>query len=259
MTQKLFRVASQFKQSERLDARSLQVVTAHTSAKDEESVIEQAGSGNTITIATSGRMGRGTDIHNSAEDLHVLLTYMKDGRDLKQTRSRTARYGRNGTIMILDASRYDIDPHHSSATKHYIDKYLCRVEQDAYVRMQASAIYSWIRDTIQESCDEAQRSSYLKDMNQYPDQHIRTLIEWIESEKEADTLKTAVDVIIESIDPGLQSLSLNMDECNKRADLGKAIVTHYKHKRDTLDQDIVQIQNEQNHLEKLKAEEALKK
>jgi hypothetical protein len=164
----------------------LQTVFASTSSNQEEKAIGKAGQKNTITIATAGKMGRGTDIDNKGENLQVLVTYLPSERDQKQIASRTARFGKQGdSHYILDQSSIK-----GLTSSHQYKNELMQItrehDQQAYLKNEATHIFSWVKHHVllKVSSEGADTSAMIKVLEQKTDDAVGKIQTSIKNKEE---------------------------------------------------------------------------
>mgnify|MGYP006418273293 CR=1 FL=1 len=157
-----------------ISGRGITKITAKSSASSENKAITSAGQNNNITIATAGRMGRGTDIKNPAGNLQVLITYTPSHRDQKQISSRTARYGMPGSChYIIDKIRAGITTSSNQFSK-LINEQTYESDKNFYLKNEAINIYSWLKLAIKEQVD-ADPVKLTKILEQQAEKHIAAI------------------------------------------------------------------------------------
>ena len=157
-----------------ISGRGITKITAKSSASSENKAITSAGQNNNITIATAGRMGRGTDIKNPAGNLQVLITYTPSHRDQKQISSRTARYGMPGSChYIIDKIRSGITTSSNQFSK-LINEQTYESDKNFYLKNEAINIYSWLKLAIKEQVD-ANPVKLTKILEQQAEKHIAAI------------------------------------------------------------------------------------
>ncbi|MBT4885418.1 MAG: hypothetical protein HON55_04625 [Legionellales bacterium] len=175
-----------------ITARDITKITAKSSTSTENEAISNAGQSNNITIATSGRMGRGTDIKNPAGNLQVLITYIPSRRDQKQISSRTARYGMPGTShYIIDKIRTGMTTSSNQFSK-LINERTYASDKDFYLKNEAINIYSWLKLAINEKVDvdpvkltkilEQQSEKYIAAIQAFQDKSFAELEHYLDND-----------------------------------------------------------------------------
>ncbi|MDB2592227.1 hypothetical protein N9Y17_00775 [Gammaproteobacteria bacterium] len=163
----------------------LQTVFASSSSNEEELAIGKAGQKNTITIATAGKMGRGTDIDNPKKNLQVLVTYLPSERDQKQIASRTARFGKQGDChYILDQTKInDLTSSHQYQNK--LMQITRRLDKQAYLKNEATHIFSWVKHHVLQkvSSEGANTSAMIKVLEQKTDDAVEKIQTSIKNEE----------------------------------------------------------------------------